>query len=207
MQREQSVLGQIVLDADDERSCEFPGATGDFGSPEPPIESTFDAAVEAPVEPRDAALAVARVNGIVTGRLVGLTKAGQALVEHDHDSAGRPLLARSTVPLSRDSVGCDVVVAFDQGDLRRPIVLGCIIDDKDEAPPTSRDPAPATAATWRTELDGERLVISAEREIVLRCGKSSITLTRAGKVLIRGAYLSSRSSGVNRIKGGSVQIN
>ncbi|MEW5071937.1 hypothetical protein AB1P14_09365, partial [Pseudomonas aeruginosa] len=38
-------------------------------------------------------------------------------------------------------------------------------------------------------------------------GKASITLTRAGKVIIRGAYLSSRSTGVNRIKGGSVQIN
>ena len=32
-------------------------------------------------------------------------------------------------------------------------------------------------------------------------------LTRAGKVLIQGAYLLSRSTGVNRIKGGSVQIN
>ena len=31
--------------------------------------------------------------------------------------------------------------------------------------------------------------------------------TRAGKVLVRGAYVSSRSSGVQRIKGGSVQIN
>ena len=56
-------------------------------------------------------------------------------------------------------------------------------------------------------IDGERLEFSAEREIVLRCGKASITLTREGKVLIKGAYLSSRSSGVNRIKGGSVQIN
>ena len=44
-------------------------------------------------------------------------------------------------------------------------------------------------------------------EIELRCGKASLILTRAGKVLIRGAYLLSRSSGVNRIKGGSVQIN
>jgi hypothetical protein len=34
-----------------------------------------------------------------------------------------------------------------------------------------------------------------------------LTLTHAGKVLIRGAYVLSRSSGVNRIKGGSVQIN
>jgi hypothetical protein len=56
-------------------------------------------------------------------------------------------------------------------------------------------------------VDGHRVVLDAEQEIVLRCGKASITLTRAGKVLIRGAYLLSRSSGVNRIKGGSVQIN
>jgi len=53
-------------------------------------------------------------------------------------------------------------------------------------------------------VDGERVVFDAKKEIVLRCGKASITLTRAGKVLIRGAYLLNRSSGVNRIKGGSV---
>ena len=50
-------------------------------------------------------------------------------------------------------------------------------------------------------------MLTAEREIVLKCGKASITLTRAGKVIIRGAYVLSRSSGVNRIVGGSVQIN
>ena len=33
------------------------------------------------------------------------------------------------------------------------------------------------------------------------------SLTKAGKVLIHGAYVSNRSSGVMRIKGGSVQIN
>jgi hypothetical protein len=42
---------------------------------------------------------------------------------------------------------------------------------------------------------------------VLRCGKASITLTSAGKVLIRGTYVLSRSSGVNKIKGGSIQLN
>jgi hypothetical protein len=56
-------------------------------------------------------------------------------------------------------------------------------------------------------VDGDRVVLSAEKEIVLQCGKASITLTRAGKILIRGAYLLARSSGVNRIQGGSVQIN
>ena len=63
------------------------------------------------------------------------------------------------------------------------------------------------AGDWISEVDGEKTVVTAQKEIVLRCGKASITLTRAGKVLIRGAYLLSRSSGVNRIKGGSVQIN
>ena len=46
-------------------------------------------------------------------------------------------------------------------------------------------------------VDGRRVEITAEEEIVLRCGESSITLTRAGKIILRGAYLLSRSSGVN----------
>jgi hypothetical protein len=56
-------------------------------------------------------------------------------------------------------------------------------------------------------IDGKRITFDAQEEIVLQCGKASITLTRAGKVLVRGEYLLSRSSGVNSIKGGSVQIN
>ena len=67
------------------------------------------------------------------------------------------------------------------------------------------EPVPGGARL--AELDGERLVLSAKQEIVLQCGRASITLTRAGKVLIRGSYLSSRSSGVHRIKGASVDIN
>ena len=47
-------------------------------------------------------------------------------------------------------------------------------------------------------------MLTADKEIELRCGKASITLTKAGKILLRGEYLLSRSSGVNRIKGGSV---
>ena len=38
-------------------------------------------------------------------------------------------------------------------------------------------------------------------------GIGRITLTKAGKVLIEGSYVLSRSTGVNRIKGGSVQLN
>jgi len=57
------------------------------------------------------------------------------------------------------------------------------------------------------DADGERMIVSAKEQVVLRCGKASITLTKTGKVLIEGAYISSRSTGVNRIKGGSIQLN
>jgi hypothetical protein len=57
------------------------------------------------------------------------------------------------------------------------------------------------------EVDDQRIVLTAEREIVLRCGEASVTLTRAGKVVIKGTYVLSRSSGYNKIKGAAVDIN
>jgi len=57
------------------------------------------------------------------------------------------------------------------------------------------------------QVDGRRVVLQGDDEVVLRCGKASITLRRNGKIVIRGAYLVSRAEGTNRIRGGSVQIN
>ena len=87
---------------------------------------------------------------------------------------------------------------------------------RDVAVRRTRDPPPIVLGKlWQPEprptvqanVDNERLVLSAEKEIVLNCGAASLTLTRAGKILLRGAYILSRSRGANRIKGGSVQIN
>ena len=57
------------------------------------------------------------------------------------------------------------------------------------------------------KLDGKSVVLEADNEIELRCGKASIKLTRDGKVIVRGAYVETHSRGVNRIKGGVVRIN
>ena len=48
---------------------------------------------------------------------------------------------------------------------------------------------------------------SHRRQDAARCGDASITLTRAGKVIIKGNYILSRSSGYNKIKGAAVDIN
>jgi hypothetical protein len=56
-------------------------------------------------------------------------------------------------------------------------------------------------------VDGKRVVVEADRELVLKCGNASITLTRAGKIILRGTHLVSRSSGSNRVQGTQVRIN
>lgn len=51
-----------------------------------------------------------------------------------------------------------------------------------------------------------RQEIIASEQVVLRSGAASLTLTAAGKVLLRGAYVSSWSNGVNRIVGRTVRL-
>jgi Domain of unknown function (DUF6484) len=143
-------------------------------------------------------------SNVAVGIFTGFDPEGRPCIALSDGETEQPVPARSVVSLGQSQLGCEVVLAFDRGDRERPIVLGVLQPPRDEKVPEEITPS---LREVEAELDGERLELSAKREIVLRCGKASITLTRAGKVLIRGAYLLSRSSGANRIKGGSVQIN
>jgi len=128
-------------------------------------------------------------------RLTALDAGGNAMVEVAFDAATRAVIARSCVALTSAMVGQDVLVVFIDGHADKPVIVGVV------------QTAPVAGQPCQVESDGEQVVISARSEIVLRCGNASITLTKAGKVLLNGAYVSSRSSGVNRIRGGSVEIN
>jgi hypothetical protein len=134
----------------------------------------------------------------VVGLLAGFTDAGVALVEFPGSSEAIP--ARHTCTIKAEDVGRGAVLVFEEGDVCKPIIMGLL---RPENLPSAASPESSVDVS----LDGEQVTLSARKEIVLRCGKASITLTRAGKIIIRGAYVLSRSSGVNRIKGGSVQIN
>ncbi|WP_218068198.1 DUF6484 domain-containing protein [Candidatus Thiosymbion oneisti] len=139
-----------------------------------------------------------RYDGVIIGLLLGFHEDGAPLVAFPGNPQETALKARTTTRLEGTDVGREVALLFEGGDPHLPLVIGMVQhpERKTEAP------VPFTA-----DLDGERILLRAQKEIVLKCGKASITLTKAGKILIRGAYLLSRSSGVNRIKGGSVQIN
>jgi len=104
------------------------------------------------------------------------------------------------VDLHGAHIGHEVLIVLEHNDPTRPIVIGVL----QGAPGLPLREVPVQV---EVDADGQRMIVSAKEQLVLRCGKASITLTKAGKVLIEGSYLLSRSSGVNRIKGGSVQLN
>jgi hypothetical protein len=148
-----------------------------------------------------------RLDGVMVGILIGLNDSGAPMIDFPANPTGSHVPARCTVSLSAKDVGREVALMFEGGDPRKPIMVGLIQhpdeNQSDFLSMVSNEPQ----NPLDVQVDGERLVLTAQREIVLRCGKASITLTRAGKVLIHGEYVLSHSSGVNRIKGGSVQIN
>ncbi|HRI66158.1 MAG TPA: DUF6484 domain-containing protein [Polyangium sp.] len=140
------------------------------------------------------------VDGVVIARVASVEASGIVRVTYPGTS-NDGVLARVMSRVTTDDVGRDAALLFEGGDRDKPILMGLLFQGQTSA---------ATAATpteQHATVDGQRVVLSAEREIVLECGEASITLTRAGKILIKGTYVLTRSSGTNRIQGGSVQIN
>ena len=137
----------------------------------------------------------------VVGELIAIVDDGcTPLVLFPGQPGTAALRARTAVDLHGPHIGQPVVLSFEAGDAHRPIVMGVIRQAEGwllaEVP-----------AQVEVDVDGARMIVSAKEQLVLRCGKASITLTKAGKVLIQGSYVSSRSTGVNRVKGGLVQLN
>jgi hypothetical protein len=148
-----------------------------------------------PASERDAAINV-------IGQLVGFTADGATpLVIYPGQVGTAAMRAKSVIDIHGSHVGRSVLLAFDNGDRREPIILGCL-----RAAPVS-DLARNTAGTVEVDADGERLVVTAKRQLVLRCGDASITLTAAGKVIIRGNYVLSHSRGANCVQGGTIHLN
>jgi hypothetical protein len=155
-----------------------------------------------PSSPRESnVVASLPVRGHRVGRVVGVDAEGLFLVECV--AGGAPISARTTLQLTpraqRDAAASrqEALIVFESEAADRPIVVGLL------AQPVPNGFDRVADAT----VDGRRVVLEGQDEIVLRCGEASITLRRNGRVVIRGAYVETRSQGVNRIKGGSVQIN
>jgi hypothetical protein len=142
----------------------------------------------------------ALIPGVVVGKLLAIVDEGRTPLVGFGVQGEAAVPARTVVDLHGAHIGHGVVMQFEEGDPSRPIVMGVLRGGPGW-------PLPERPAQVEVDADGQRLLVSAREQLVLRCGKASITLTKAGKVLVEGSYLLSRSTGVNRVKGGSVQLN
>ena len=131
------------------------------------------------------------VDGVVAGVLASIEPSGVARVTFAGCSG--PVRAQSAAPLHNRDLGARVALMFLDGSPDKPMIMGKLRDSLHE--------------DREAVVDGDRVLLEAEKEIVLRCGKASIILRRDGKVIIKGTHLVNRSSGSNKIKGASVQIN
>jgi hypothetical protein len=151
-------------------------------------------------EVRPAGLAVS------LGRLVGWDERGP-LVDFEGNRGG-PVLARvaglgasARVAVPVPAAGREapeVVLLVDPRPGRPPVLLGLL---------QPLGSAPLVGEDVEARVDGRRVELDGRDEIVLRCGEASITLRRNGRVMIRGVRVETRARGVNRIKGGAVEIN
>lgn len=133
---------------------------------------------------------------IVIGQFVGISDDGAPLVDYPTNPTGVPVAAVATSRYDLVPIDAPVALMFFEGDRARPLALGVVMQPK-----AKHDRECAAAST------PERLTFTAVHEIVFQCGRSSIVITRAGKVLVSGTHLSLRSTGMNRISGASVHIN
>lgn len=171
------------------------------------------------VFPQESSTGVAAIapGEIVIGEIVGINAQGQPLVNYPENPTSQPLPAISTLSITAVHTGRNVALLFAKGDPQAPVIMGLIhsplhdlIVAYDSTAEVSPPGEPVAASSLRVDdvtVDGKRVVLEGQEEVVIKCGEASITLTKSGKILIRGNYLLNRSTGVNRIMGGSVQVN
>jgi hypothetical protein len=163
--------------------------------------TTLDAPVTVTADEGNSALRATPGLSVAVGELLGVADGGQtALVRYAGQAGVAALRARTAVDLRGTDIGREVVLLFEQGDPSLPIVTGLLRNG-------SSWPLQQQPGRVEVDVDGERMIVSAKEELVLRCGKASITLSRSGKVVIQGSSVLSRATGSNRVKGGSVQLN
>lgn len=135
-----------------------------------------------------------RVDGVVIGMFLGFGETAP-LVVFPGNPDETALSARSLTALSSEMIGSEVALLFENGDLRKPLIVGRIVDTVRKADDT------------HVVRDGETVKITASERLELRCGKSVIIMEKDGHLTIRGTYLVSHASASNRIRGGSINLN
>jgi Domain of unknown function (DUF6484) len=150
-----------------------------------------------------------RGGGVVIGRVVSF-EGGELRVEY-RGSRGKPLAARVSAALDDAALaaaaleGQEAVLLFEAGDAARPVVVALLRSATPLVDALLSAPLPKAGKVAR--LDGRRVVLEGQEEVVLQCGRASLTLRRDGRVVLRGVNVVTQAEQVQKIRGGKVQIN
>ena len=157
-------------------------------------------------EPEEAGTWLDGYRGAVVGCITAVTADGSIWVDFP-DNPDRQLCALTVTDISDQDVGRSVLILFERGDRRRPIIVGCLSGKAAGAPKKEIEVNVTRQAHDEIRVDGKKIAFEAEHELLLRCGQGSITVKNDGSIVIKGTKIVSRSRGVNKIKGASVSIN
>ena len=132
---------------------------------------------------------------------------GRPYVKFGNADVGSSVLARVAMAGQsnlQDALvdGQPVLLVLENGDPALPIIIGVVSDVLPKVPSLVQDDGEDGF-----ELNGKRMSFEGQEEVVLRCGKASITLRADGQVVVKGTRLMSRASETNKVRGATVQIN
>lgn len=135
-----------------------------------------------------------RIDGVMIGVFLGFDDEGP-LVVFAANPAEHALRARTLTALSAEMVGAEVALLFEDGDPLRPLIVGRVVE-----PARTHSPAEVIK-------DGKTVRITARERLELRCGSAAILMEKDGRITIRGSYVTSQASAVNRLRGGTIDLN
>ena len=107
---------------------------------------------------------------MVIGVLAGLNEQNQPLVAFPGNPDPGCIAAQSTILFNLSDVGRELALLFENGDPRRPLVIGRI-----QHPESQSLERPLTAG-----VDGERILLSAKNEIVLQARQGQYHADQGG---------------------------
>ncbi len=148
---------------------------------------------------------VEAIQGVRVGKLISLEQTGHIYIDYPDNRFG-PLPARSCIRITEWDCERQILLMFENGDPQKPIIIG-MIKDKPVLKTHDEQLVLNKEKLKDIQLDGERIIFDAKKEIVLRCGEGSVTIKTDGRIIIKGTNLLSRSKGLNRIRGAAVNIN
>lgn len=145
---------------------------------------------ERPTEIVRKPLSISTGPSVEFGRVVKVTD-GRAFVVVNSLGA-QPQPARRLVSVSELEPDDDVLIAL-VGEARTVVILGRLFD--------------ASAPSRDVRVNGRRISVEADSELILKCASATIRIGRDGLVAVRGDRVTTQARGSNRIRGGSVEIN